>query len=1316
MACTVCRLPPAPSLARQAEAAALVLCVPVQPVCQQHELRAFCTERGIAWMAHTPFGGKGAPLLRDGRLQPACRRLGASPAQVVLGWCQHHGAIAIPKTQSEVRMRENAFPCQLDAAAVAAVDSMDPPPPDFDVSPAPLPETSEARARDDVLPVATIATTTTAATATPEVLTSAKALLDVVTAIVQEEGQDPRSDRLSGRGCAWFGGVSPTELIDFTRSELVEVEQELVTLRKLKVEAVGQLVATVSWPGGPCGPSWKEEQDEQEACCGRLEGELGDVLFDALLLVRKCEVATSGQVSLAGAFAAAAQKVRRRCPHVFAGERAPTRADAEAIWQREKARERQRTGIRVEVEAEPEALWNAQSTKLPVEETECSSDEEDEEAQSSASSTKQTRARKESIFDLSSAAAALGSSMQQLLTLSESALDEMLEEKLSVKRSTRKNICDERKRRQRDQKHEPADSGHGPKTVKSAAVHAQAEPTVADDASASELKEQGTRAFKAKNYVQAAAFYGEAANRDPDDATHSANQCFSLLRANQPAAAVEAGREAVRRKPSWAKAHYRLGSALAALGTEMQLQLGNNVDASAALDVLRAAQDSLTQCCELDPESSPMAAALRDVRKTIDATLSLSQRSTSQTQPVSDGKDTMLDNADKPHTNVPISPADIGRDIPKQKDGSSERTAVPKPKPVIGSRGRQAADLRAIEQVQKAETPELPEAKVNPLGSLVDDLPVSKGPDNPADAVNAALDKARAFDKPTPAADPVAPAADTDTEAGDVEGVYKRWPISCVVVEGKGKALKAARPILAGAVVYQARPWISVVADGFMRSVCAHCFKSTADETQGGAEAAPPPDLPFACPGCAACGYCSVECKDAAAFTHSKECDSVAQIVRMTAGKSDSRGPRMIIRALAQRAADLDGGDSEAEKKRQLNLPTFVDVCKLVDHMNDLPRHKQKEFLSIAAGVGSLPIGKHVGRAELVRLVAILRCNSQAVVDLDKKRKGDVLIAPADFNHSCAPNCTVVFYGNTIQVRTMREIEPDEELTIQYTDLYLPRGERQERLRNSHCFSCACARCIEGTGRQQQTVDRRVEGFRCGMNSCDGLVPPPLAGEIDGGIGCWVCVKCGQSHAHRAKSLQQSAAAAKVLYATAVETQRRGDFEAARSLLEDLISRHSGALFWQHAILYNAHHSLFSACNALEDTEDAASAASKALACLRAVYPPYHPVRLLTSSPCFMCSVQMVHCLHSDLTHCVCLSLGGGLVDKRPRAHGVASLPSFKWRRWRAAGEGNCLLSTVLSYPQNLCWRGPPSGAKSSAGARFRHQECGLMHFKRMSI
>eukprot|EP01047_Picozoa_sp_COSAG01_P027404 COSAG01_NODE_1807_length_9189_cov_24.677778_6_plen_83_part_00 len=46
--------------------------------------------------------------------------------------------------------------------------------------------------------------------------------------------------------------------------------------------------------------------------------------------------------------------------------------------------------------------------------------------------------------------------------------------------------------------------------------------------------------------------------------------------------------------------------------------------------------------------------------------------------------------------------------------------------------------------------------------------------------------------------------------------------------------------------------------------------------------------------------------------------------------------------------------------------------------------------------------------------MARLAANSQGVLDplqpgASSQRKGDVLLAPADFNHSCTPNTTVAF-------------------------------------------------------------------------------------------------------------------------------------------------------------------------------------------------------------------------------------------------------------------------------------------------------------------
>ena len=266
--------------------------------------------------------------------------------------------------------------------------------------------------------------------------------------------------------------------------------------------------------------------------------------------------------------------------------------------------------------------------------------------------------------------------------------------------------------------------------------------------------------------------------------------------------------------------------------------------------------------------------------------------------------------------------------------------------------------------------------------------PAPKGPDNPADAVNAALDLSQARQRPQADAD-VRGSDPLMQEPGDQEGPYARWPVSGVTIAGKGRGVVAARPLAAGCVTYQAEPWIAVVADSFLRTVCAHCFKKTENDA----------DLSHSCPACSAVGYCSAECQAAATGLHERECASVAAVVRMTAGKADSRGARMLIRALAQRSLDLEGAPPAADRA------AFSDIEMLEDHLNDIPPPKQKEFLSIAAGVGGLPVAAGVGKVELVRLVAALRCNSQGLVDVENQRRGDVLIAPADFNHSWSVPC-----------------------------------------------------------------------------------------------------------------------------------------------------------------------------------------------------------------------------------------------------------------------------------------------------------------------
>ena len=63
-------------------------------------------------------------------------------------------------------------------------------------------------------------------------------------------------------------------------------------------------------------------------------------------------------------------------------------------------------------------------------------------------------------------------------------------------------------------------------------------------------------------------------------------------------------------------------------------------------------------------------------------------------------------------------------------------------------------------------------------------------------------------------------------------------------------------------------------------------------------------------------------------------------------------------------------------------------------------------------------------------------------------------------NHSCAPNCVVVFSrAGRQEIRTGREVAAGEELCHFYTDLCAPTAVRRGRLQKQFDFVCGCSHC-----------------------------------------------------------------------------------------------------------------------------------------------------------------------------------------------------------------------------------------------------------------
>ena len=86
-------------------------------------------------------------------------------------------------------------------------------------------------------------------------------------------------------------------------------------------------------------------------------------------------------------------------------------------------------------------------------------------------------------------------------------------------------------------------------------------------------------------------------------------------------------------------------------------------------------------------------------------------------------------------------------------------------------------------------------------------------------------------------------------------------------------------------------------------------------------------------------------------------------------------------------------------------------------------------------------------------------------------------------NHSCNPNCIAVFNGSTCDLRSIRNIEPGEELCISYTELMRPQSVRQEVLKKQYYFDCTCSRCLNEIEQGSE-----MNGSKCANKKCSNAV------------------------------------------------------------------------------------------------------------------------------------------------------------------------------------------------------------------------------------
>jgi 2,5-diketo-D-gluconate reductase A len=95
------------TLLAQTEVVPAVNQVQISPAIPRDEQRAFDAAHGIVTESYSPLGGSGGSILASPVLAAIARRLGRTPAQIVLRWHIQNGLVAIPKSAAPARMAEN---------------------------------------------------------------------------------------------------------------------------------------------------------------------------------------------------------------------------------------------------------------------------------------------------------------------------------------------------------------------------------------------------------------------------------------------------------------------------------------------------------------------------------------------------------------------------------------------------------------------------------------------------------------------------------------------------------------------------------------------------------------------------------------------------------------------------------------------------------------------------------------------------------------------------------------------------------------------------------------------------------------------------------------------------------------------------------------------------------------------------------------------------------------------------------------------------------------------------------------------------------
>ncbi|XP_054674795.1 histone-lysine N-methyltransferase SMYD3 isoform X2 [Grus americana] len=222
---------------------------------------------------------------------------------------------------------------------------------------------------------------------------------------------------------------------------------------------------------------------------------------------------------------------------------------------------------------------------------------------------------------------------------------------------------------------------------------------------------------------------------------------------------------------------------------------------------------------------------------------------------------------------------------------------------------------------------------------------------------------------------------------------------------GKGSGLRSCRRVRPGELLYRAEPFTYVVSKEQLGSVCEYCLRRN--------------EHLHRCSQCKVAKYCGKSCQKEAWLDHKQECRCLKSVKPNFPPDSVRLAGRIVFKLLRQSVWLSE------------RLYSFSDLQSNIEQLSE----EMKDGLRHLAQTLQLYLKMEIQDAshlppaiDFFQIFAKVTCNCFTISNGEMQDVGVGLYPSMSLlNHSCDPNCVIVFEGYQLLLRSIREIQIGEE-------------------------------------------------------------------------------------------------------------------------------------------------------------------------------------------------------------------------------------------------------------------------------------------------